>query len=215
MTKLLVAASLLVATTAFAQGAAPAKPAPAPAPAPAAKPADPKGAPAAPAPAPAPAAAPEGPPPPAPELATNLKDMSGKWKCDGKTPDSAFTKAHPMKAEMNLKSDLGGYWYALRYEEKKTKENPKPYVMTGLAGWDPSKKMLVRTDADNMGQVTHLSSKGWEGDKLVWTGEVMGGAKVQFRDTLTKKSAKEISSLMEMAGPDGKFVTIGEMTCKK
>ncbi|MDP2339886.1 MAG: DUF1579 family protein [Deltaproteobacteria bacterium] len=164
--------------------------------------------------APAATAADQAPPPPAPELGAAMKGMEGKWKCEGKAPDSAFGKAHPIKAEMTSRSDLNGYWYLSRYEEKKTKENPTPYVMESTVGFDPSKKTLVRTDVDGMGLVTHLTSKGWEGDKMAWSGEVMG-MKMLFKDTLTKKSDKEVTTTLEMAGPDGKFSLMAELTCKK
>ena len=195
MQKLVIVAAFAFATTALAVD--PPKPAPAP-------PA-----------APAPAAAPAGPPPPAAELTDALKPMEGKWKCDGKAPDSPFGKAHATKADMTWKSDLNGYWYIARYEEKKTKENATPYIMTSSVGFDPSKKQLVRTDLDGMGMITHLSSKGWEGDKMAWSGDVMGPQKMTFKETITKKSAKEMASSLEIAGPDGKFMSVMEMTCKK
>jgi hypothetical protein len=162
----------------------------------------------------APAAADHAPPPPAPELAAAMKGMEGKWACTGAAPDSPFAKAHPIAGDMAARSDLNGYWYLSRYEEKKTKENPMPYVMESTVGFDPSKKHLVRTDIDGMGMITHLTSKGWEGDKMTWSGEVMG-MKMQFKETITKKSDKEMSSSMEMAGPDGKFTKLADLTCKK
>lgn len=159
---------------------------------------------------PAPAA-----PPPAAELAGNLKAIEGKWKCMGKTPDSPFAKAHPTKAEMSIKADLNGHWYLMRYEEKKTKENPAPYVMRSFVGFDPARKQLVRTDVDGLGMITHLASKGWEMDQLVWAGEVGGPQKMQFRETITKKSPKEIVSTLEVLGADGQWIVIGENVCKK
>ena len=163
----------------------------------------------------APAAA--APPPPAPELAKNLKPMEGKWKCEGKFPESAFGKAHTSKAKFEgPKSDLNGYFYAARYEETKGKDNPNPYVMNEVIGFDPSKSELVRTDTDGMGGITHLASKGWDGDKMVWSGETMAGPqKLQFKETQTKKSDKEYVIAMEMAGPDGTFAPLGELDCKK
>jgi hypothetical protein len=144
-----------------------------------------------------------------------MKIYEGKWKCDGKALDMPpFQKAHPVKAEITTKKDLNGYWYAMRYEEKKSKDNPKPFVFAGFVGFDPSKKQLVRTDIDGMGMLTHLSSKGWEGDKIQWAGEVMG-MKMQFRETTTKKSDKQLATVLEMAGPDGKWGTLMEMSCKK
>ena len=165
----------------------------------------------------APAAAPTGaPPPPAADLAKNLKVMEGKWKCEGKFPDSAFGKSHTAKAVVETKSDLNGYFYVARYEEKKAKDNPMPYVMNEVIGFDPSKGELVRTDTDGMGAITHLSSKGWDGDKMVWAGETMAGPqKLGFKETQTKKSDKEVVIAMEMAGPDGVFAPMGELVCKK
>ncbi len=161
------------------------------------------------------AAADAAPPPPAPELDANMKGSVGTWKCDGGAPDSPFGKAHPVKAEMTFKSDLNGYWYFMRYEEKKTKENPMPYVMAATIGFDPGKKQLLRTDVDGMGMVTHLSSKGWEGDKIVWAGEVMGPQKMLFKETISRKGDKETASVLEMSGPDGKFALLAELNCKK
>ena len=160
----------------------------------------------------APAAA---PPPPNEALAKNLKGMEGKWKCEAKYPDTAFGKAHGAKAEFTMKSDLNGYFYAARYEEKKAKDNPVPYVMAQTIGFDPSKSELVRTDVDGMGAITHLSSKGWDGDKMVWSGETMSGPqKLVFKETMTKKSDKEVSMTMEL-GPDGSPAPLGEIVCKK
>jgi Protein of unknown function (DUF1579) len=172
----------------------------------------------APPPAPPPAAATppadNKPPPPAAELAAAMKPLEGKWKCAGKMVDSPFDKAHALSAVMTWKKDLGGYWYTARYEEKKTKDNPAPYVMNAFAGWDPQKSVLVRSDVDNRGVITHLTSKGFEGDKLVWSGAV-AGTKMTFTDTITKKSAKEIASSMQMIGEDGKAIPLGDLTCKK
>jgi hypothetical protein len=157
----------------------------------------------------------QAPPPPAPELAAAMKVMEGKWKCDGKTFDSPMGKGHAEKGESHTKVDLNGYWYMTRYEGKKTKEDAMPYAMASSAGFDPSKKQLVRTDLDNMGMVSHMSSKGWEGDKIVWTGEVMGPQKMSFKETTTKKSDKEMAIVFEIAGPDGKWGQMMEATCKK
>ncbi|MBI1948949.1 MAG: DUF1579 family protein, partial [Deltaproteobacteria bacterium] len=161
------------------------------------------------------AAAPAGPPPPAAQLG-ELAPIEGKWKCDGKMNDSSFGKGHPVSASVEVKSDLNGYFRTMRYEEKKTKDNATPYVMSSFIAYDPSKSQFARTDLDGMGMITHMASKGWDGDKLSFAGEFqMGPQKMQIKDTMTKKGAKEMASLIEMAGPDGKWFTLAESTCKK
>src|SRR5688572_7696065 len=201
---MMLSPALAFTLTLFVVDQAPTKPAP-PAPA------------AAPAPAPTtstPPTAPSGPPPPAAELA-QLKVFAGKWTCTGKTLDTPYGKAHPISATMDNKVDLNGYWHMWRYAEKKTKDNPTPYVMASFVGFDATKKALVRTDVDGLGMITHLSTNGFDGDKIVFAGDVMGPQKTQFRDSMTKKSPKEISSVLEMTGPDGKWLTLAETTCKK
>lgn len=228
MKKLVLSFTFLLAGVALAGEPAkpatpPATPAPAAAPAKAAEPAK-AAAPAAPAKAAAPAtaaapaapaAAPAGPPPPAAQLA-DLKAIDGKWKCDGKMNDSQFGKAHPITASVESKADLNGYFRTMRYEEKKTKDNATPYVMSSFIGYDSSKSQFVRTDLDGMGMITHMASKGWDGDKLVFAGELQAGPqKMQIKDTMTKKSDKELASIIEMAGADGKWFALSESSCKK
>lgn len=162
------------------------------------------------------AGAPMGPPPPAAELAAGLKALEGKWKCAGEQKQTDFGPAHPVKATMTTKSDLGGHWYMMRYEEQKSKDSPNPYMMNATIGFDPTKKQFVRTDLDNTGSFYHATSTGWSGDKMVFTGELLaGGRKVPLRDTLTKKSDKEIVTLVELGGKDGAWTTLVEQTCKK
>ena len=170
---------------------------------------------AAPFPSAAAAAAPDGPPPPAAQLA-DLKPIEGNWKFDGKMNDSQFGKGHAISASVEVKTDLNGYFRTMRYEEKKTKDNATPYMMSSFIAWDPSKTQFVRTDLDGMGMITHMAAKGWDGDKLSFAGEFqMGPQKMQIRDTMTKKGAKEIASLIEMAGADGKWFSLSESTCKR
>jgi hypothetical protein len=202
-----------------------AKPAPPPAPvvapapagaAPAVKPAAPAAAaPAAPA---APAAGkPTPPPPPKPaaELDT-FKVFLGKWRCDGKQFASAiFGPEHPIKASAEAKPESDGFWQTFLYEEKKTKEHPGLKVR-GLWGFDQGAKRFVRVGAGNHGEWDTASAPGWEGDKLVWTGELSGAmGRMPFHHTFTKKGDKEWTHVLEVRGPDGKWSPTSEITCKR
>jgi hypothetical protein len=67
-----------------------------------------------------------------------------------------------------------------------------------------------------MGEWDTASAPGWEGDKLVWTGELSGPmGRVPFHHTFTKKSDKEWTHLLELRLPDGKWVPTADITCKK
>jgi hypothetical protein len=209
---------------------APAKPAPAPAAA-APAPAKPAPAPTAAAPAPLPAAPAVAPPAAAPAVAAkpaalptlkpapeldSFKTFIGKWRCEGKQFSSAVLgPEHPIKGSAEAKLESDNFWQSFTYEEKKTKAHPGLKVK-GLWGYDQGSKRFVRAGAGSQGVWDTASATGWEGDKLVWTGELSGpSGRVPFHQTFTKKSDREWSHLLEVRGPDGKWSQAEEVTCKK
>ena len=191
-------------------------PAPAPAAPAAAKAAAAPTAPAAPA---APAAAAPATPPPPPKPAVELdtfKFFIGKWKCDGKAFASPMSPTeHAVKGSAEAKLVVDNFWQSFTYEEKKTKEHPGLKV-NGYWGYDQGAKRFVRGAVGNHGEWDTASAPGWEGDKLVWTGELSGPmGRVPFHHTFTKKSDKEWTHLLELRLPDGKWVPAEDITCKK
>jgi hypothetical protein len=173
--------------------------------------------------APEPAKAPEAgkpeaakmmPPKPAPEMA-QLKLMQGSWKCSGKMEATPFSPAHAMETRVIGKPDLDGFWMVVRIEGKKTKEMPMAFKGVWSGTYDPGAKKFESTFIDNMGGLGVQSSTGWEGDKMVWSGEgTMMGQKVGMRDTFTKKSDTELVHTFEMQS-GGKWMPMGEETCKR
>jgi uncharacterized protein DUF1579 len=190
-------------------GAAPAAAKPAPAPAAAKPAATPAAAPAAAAPAAPPA------PKPAPELET-FKFFLGRWRCDGKAFVSPMSPTeHAVKATAEAKLEVDNFWQSFSYEEKKTKEHAGLRVK-GLWGYDQGSKRYVSTTVGNHGEWNTASAPGWEGDNLVWTGEISGPlGRIPFHHRFTKKSDKEWVHFLEVRTPDGKWVPSEEITCKK
>jgi hypothetical protein len=233
-----IAASVLAAVSAVALAQAPkpadkkpaAAPAPAPTTAPATTPKPALGAPAAPATAPKPGAAapaapaaapaagaaatPPGPPKPPTEL-DQLKYFEGSWRCDGKVPAGPMGPEHGYKSTFKVKKDLDGFWYSADYEQKKSKDNPTPIKARGFFSYDTASKKYVFGGFDNAGGMVNETSTGWEGDKMVASGEGTGmGQKIGFRETFTKKGDKEMTWMGELRmGKD--WMVIGSDTCKK
>lgn len=224
-----IAVSVLAAVSAVALAQAPkpadkpadkkpaAAPAPAPATAPATTPKPALGAPGVPAAAPAAAAAPAtppGPPKPPAEL-DQLKYFEGSWRCEGKVPAGPMGPEHGYKSTFKVKKDLDGFWYAADYEQKKSKDNPMPIKARGFFSYDTGSKKYVFGGFDNAGGMVNETSAGWEGDKMIASGEGTGmGQKIGFRETFTKKSDKEMTWQGELRmGKD--WMVIGNDTCKK
>jgi hypothetical protein len=219
----IVALAATLAAAAQAQTpAAPARPAPATAPAaPAAAPvAAPAAAPTATAPGapPATASAAAATPPPTPKPAAELdtfKIFVGKWKCSGKQLAGPFGPEHPITATAEGTMVADNFWQSFKYEEKKTKEHPGLKV-NGLWGFDQGSKRFVRAAVGNHGEWDTASATGWEGDKLIWTGELSGPlGRWPFHHTFTKQGDKAWGHTLEIRGPDGKWTVLQELSCKR
>ena len=141
------------------------------------------------------AAAPATPPPPpkpAAELDT-FKFFLGKWKCDGKAFASPMSPTeHAVKGSAEAKLEVDNFWQSFTYEEKKTKEHPGLKV-NGCWGYDQGAKRFVRAAVGNHGEWDTASAPGWEGDKLVWTGELSGPmGRVPFHHTLHQEERQGV-----------------------
>ena len=110
---------------------------------------------------------------------------------------------------------LGGASYRFEYAEEKTKENPIPSSGLGFWGWDGAEKRFFGPSADNFGGVYLQTSKGWEGDKMVWEGSgALMGKKVDARDTFLRIGPADVTHTYELK-MDGKWVTLALEQCKR
>jgi hypothetical protein len=81
--------------------------------------------------------------------------------------------------------------------------------------YDPGPKQYVMLWVDNMGGYSQETSSGWEGDKIVFTGNsAMGGKQVPTRDTFTKSGDGSLKHDWE-GQMDGTWTSMGSETCKK
>jgi hypothetical protein len=214
---LFAGAALAVSTVATAADKPAAAPAAAPVAAPAAAPAA-KG-PAA-APAAAPAAKPAGPPPPAtpaPEVESLFKGYAGSWKCDSTMPAGAVGPGSPEakgKSEVKIVKDLGGFWYKGDFKMKKTKTMPG-FEAAFLLGWDPMAKTAVNVSYDSQGGFTIEHGPGATPESITFTGDgQMMGMKTKIRETMTKKSDKNVVHTFELDMGKG-FQLVDTDDCKK
>jgi len=146
-----------------------------------------------------------------------LKGMIGTWSCTGKSADMGKPTMHAIKSTMKMTSELGGHWVMVDYVEEKTKENPMPFAFKETIGFDRASSKYQRTFIDNMGGTALMTTTGPSADgKIEWTGDAtMGGEKTPMKDVITHKSDKETLVEVTMMGPDGKWMPVANMTCKK
>jgi hypothetical protein len=153
-------------------------------------------------------------PKPAPELSP-VKYFAGTWACTGNAPASPMGPAHKTESNVTFKSDLNGFWYTAVIAEKKTAENPHPVKVMGNLGFDTKGKQILAFFVDSFGGWSTETSPGWQGDRMVWTGDqVMMGEKGGARDTFVKKGDGEFTHKFEISMKDQWSVIVDE-TCKK
>lgn len=209
LTTLLAAGSVAVAQTPAARPPA-AAPAGAAAPKPAAAPAAAAAKPA--------AAAPATPqmPTPSKELEAFMKGFEGSWKCDTKFAAGSMGPGSPEvsgKTAVKIKKDFGGFSWHGEFKLEKSKTMP---AMSGVfqVGFDSGSKQATFLSYDSVGSAL-MGAGPISGDSATFTEEgYMMGMKAKVRETMTKKSAKEITHKLEIDQGKG-FQPMAEDTCKK
>jgi hypothetical protein len=150
-------------------------------------------------------------PKPAPEMA-QLRFFDGNWTCAGTMSPSPFGPGGKMTSTVRTHSDLGGFW-----ESGVVKGTSPGMPFEGMfhITWDPEAKHHVMFWVDNMGGWAQSTAPGWEGDKIVFTGDsYMAGKKFPARDSFAKVSGGAMKHTSEMQA-DGKWALTGDETCHK
>ena len=158
------------------------------------------------------AAAPDAPPKPAAEM-SNLKFFDGNWTCDGTALPTPMGPGGNVKTSVMSHTDLGGFWQSGTV--KSTMAGTPPMEGMFHMTYDVGAKQYVMLWVDNMGAWAKSTAAGWEGDKIVFSGEVaMGGKMMMTRETFVKGADGSLKRDWE-AQMDGKWTPMGNETCKK
>jgi len=150
---------------------------------------------------------------PAAEM-SNLKWFDGNWTCEGAVNPGPMGPGGKMSGTVKSHSDLGGFWQSGMV---RSTMGGKP-AMEGMfhMTYDPGPKQYVLLWVDNMGAYSHETSTGWDGDKIVFSGQTaMGGKQMQSRDTFTKNGAASMKHDWEGQMDGATWTPMGSETCKR
>jgi hypothetical protein len=149
------------------------------------------------------------PPKPAPEL-KQLEVFTGTFKCDMHAEAMMGMPARDVKGTWTGAWALDNFWLVGSYSQQDMKSN-------AWWGYDPATKMFTSTGFDSFGGIGHGTSKGWEGDNLVWNETAtMMGQTMEFRTTFTKdKAGKPSIYKSEIKDKDGSFKPMMSGKCTK
>jgi hypothetical protein len=158
-------------------------------------------------------AATDAPPKPAAEM-SNLKIFDGSWTCEGKALPTPMGPGGSTTTTVEGHTALGGFW------QSGTVKSTGAGMPTAMEGefrmtYDPGAKQYVLLWVDNMGAFSQSRSPGWEGDKLVFTGEgTMSGNKMMVRDTFVKGADGSLRHDWE-GQVEGKWTPFGTEKCTR
>jgi len=160
--------------------------------------------------------------PPAPrppsQVDTLFQSAEGKWTCDTTFVAGALGPRAPetkLKATIDIKKDLGGFWYSGEWQMEKTKITPATLVKFAV-GYDPLARTAVLVRYDSGGTAALETAPGATPDKQVFVGDahLAGTTKAKVRETVTRKSPADLEHMFEVDTGRGFQVTSTDV-CKK
>jgi len=143
-----------------------------------------------------------------PEQMSVEKWFVGTWNCKGQQHAGPMGPEMKTSSKLDMKLELAGFWLQVKGTMAAGPMKGKE-MFEGFASWDGSQH--IRYDF-NPGGVTKLTTKGWDGDKLVFEGDgTMGDKKMAIKHTITRRGDNEFGSVFESG--DGKPMV--EETCTR
>jgi hypothetical protein len=164
------------------------------------------------------AAAPAAPsmPTPSKELEAFMKGFEGSWKCETKFAAGSSGPASPeakAKSSVKIRKEFDGFSWHGEFKLDKTDATPP---MSGVfqISYDPAGKQATFVSYDSMGAAM-MGAGPISGESVTFVEQgYMLGIKAKVRETMTRKSSKEIHHKVEIDQGKG-FQAMAEDTCKK
>jgi len=145
----------------------------------------------------------------------DLKPFAGSWRCTGKAFKTQWGPEHPTIATIHVTWVLNSFWLHANYAEQKTKSNPHPAAGHVYWGYDEKLKKLAGYAVNNFGGRVAVESDGWNGDTIVWSGEMSaGGTSFPTRDTFVRRNKSTIEHKSE-AQVGGNWIELDTESCRK
>jgi len=150
-----------------------------------------------------------------PEQLSFEKWFVGDWICEGAQHASPMAPGVKFIDRFSFRMALRGSWliYHIDQLQGPVKGNE---TLIGSGTWDANAKVHVRRDMNTGGSRVDVTSPGWDGDKLVFTGYMIAGdEKLPVKHSFTRKGDAAYDSTLEMAGAGGRPTQWEEESCKK
>jgi hypothetical protein len=134
----------------------------------------------------------------------------GRWHGKGTFFATPWWSEKPIEMTTEVTRELGDNWYLTRTAELASADNPNPLTAIYIWGYDAASQQFVAYWFDSRGGRATQTSPGWEGDTLIFNGEMTsGGYTFPLRDTFVKHGDGAYHHLGEVA-LDEKWIPVDE-----
>ncbi len=139
----------------------------------------------------------------------------GNWICEGEQHASPTAAAVKFTDKFTFEMALDGSWLTYHVDQTKGLLQGKR-TLIGWITWDANAKLHVRRDMNIGGTRVDVTTPGWDGDKLVFTGYMIANdEKLPIQQTFTQKGDAAYDSALIVTGAEGKPTEWEEESCKK
>jgi hypothetical protein len=137
-----------------------------------------------------------------------LSFFIGQWNCEGEFVASK----KPIASHIAVVPDLDGSWLTFRWDDK----TPNQFHALELWGFDKTTKHFTNFIHDNFGGARLFDSPGWDGDTLIWTGDVLASpSALNQRFVIERKPlTREFVISWQVRKPDADWTTGDRLTCR-
>jgi ketosteroid isomerase-like protein len=155
---------------------------------------------------------------PAPMLRDQLsveRWFVGNWICEGEQHPSPTTVAVKFTDKFTFEMALDGSWLTYHADQMKGPLQGKR-TLIGWSTWDANAKLHIRRDMNIGGSRVDVTTRGWDGDKLVFTGYMIANdEKLPIQQTFTKKGDAAYDSVLAVIGAEAQSTEWEEESCRK
>ena len=124
-----------------------------------------------------------------PEQLSFEKWFVGNWICEGTQHASPMAPGVKFIDRFSFNMALRGSWLIYHIDQLKGPVKGRQ-TLIGSSTWDANAKVHVRRDMNIGGSRVDVTSPGWDGDKLVYTGYMIAGdEKLPVKHTFTRGKA--------------------------
>ena len=151
---------------------------------------------------------------PAPAL-QELAPLLGTWRCRGTQRLTPASKLSPTAGGWVFARDLDGFWISVQQEQDRTDANPRPAKARGHLGYNADQQRFVLFLAGNDGLAEQQGSPGWDGPRLVFSGQLRDGDDlVNFRRAFELRGGG-LQVALELELKEKEWTQVAAETCQR